>query len=201
MTKEKNFDLFEWLWYIIPGTISLTPLLFNPEPFNKLGLIKFTILAYAIGFILHRFYRIIYHLFIRDNRQAIKHFRKKSNKIKVVVCEKQTEYLYNHLIYCREKYQEPLSKIKKQSFFCSAVFASGFASLFGGVICIIMNQPYWIIYFLVSLLFIYDYILLFHWLNQNEKVLINNIINDKIEENDFYFTPEGIKILLENVVD
>jgi hypothetical protein len=78
--KTKTVFDFEHLWYLIPGTIVLFPILLKYYPkieitFGNSALLMLVI--YTVGFLIHRLYRICYHIFKIYHRPAIKYLEKK----------------------------------------------------------------------------------------------------------------------------
>jgi len=178
--NNENFDIKN-LWHIIPGTIFLVPIMiiywkkiiYLP---NSLLVVLFPIMGYVVGFILHRMYRIIYHILLLYNRSAIIYFSKKFK----IRCRKKAEYLYNFNIYSNppdKKSREAMSKIKTQSVLCSSIFTSFLAFLVGAIL-LYFNMRLSIlttVYKIMTILFLIDYLCVFAWMNRNEIVLIDYI--------------------------
>ncbi|MBI4981345.1 hypothetical protein HZC30_07380 [Candidatus Woesearchaeota archaeon] len=207
--ESNKFDTKN-LWYIIPGTIFLFPFT-NLNQLSILSGIILIIIAYAIGFILHRTYRLIYHITLLYDRPAIKHLQKKLKNI----TKKEAEYIYNILIYCKDEHEEEISKIKKQSFHCSSLFSCFLAVIFSAVIMVytlIRTIPIAThfelipIYFLIACILLLDWFFLFKWMNYNEKMLVNKIIyasKNQLSSNQndgFWFNKDGLKILCDGVI-
>lgn len=180
MTKH-----LDYLWYIIPGTLLLFPLIFIQRFEELFGtsenfkFIPFILLAFTGGYIMHTVYRITYNVLILYYRPLIGFLK---NELKNKPNRRQTEYLYNYFIYTsnKENIKSRIVNIRHHSHICSSLSISFLATIVGLIFLIVFNINHFLVlpYFIIAIIFMINWSFSFHWLNKKEITLTKFHLNE-----------------------
>lgn len=188
----------DYLWYIIPGTLVLFPLIKQgllPINTGNWG-IMFLVLAFVVGSIMHSIYRIIYRCFFFARRPLIKFLRNKLEEIDITVCGTQADYLYNYYIYSASDFPSHISQIRNRSQVSSSIFSCMLGAIFGLIIFFYVKETLFCCTygFTTIVLGVNYYITFWKWLNDDEKVLVTVNFDKQFKDKK-----DEIKRILEDI--
>lgn len=172
-----------YLWYFVPGTIFLAPILLTYGILFNLGKFPDAILimlAFTAGYIIHGTFRLISHKhYLCGKKPSIQYFNRKLKEIGIDVDDEVADCIYNYYFYSNNKYNDKVSDIKRKSFFNVArgvvalSFALGaIAMLVPKLIVLIKENIVFVIYTLLAILFYLRWLCLDNNINIREKLLI-----------------------------
>lgn len=168
----------DYLWYIIPGTLFLLPLIKAgslPNSTGGLEIVTFIVLAFVAGYIIHSIYRIIYRYVFFAHRPLIRFLKNKLKEMDISISGTQADYLYNYYIYSNTKFSSQISQIRNRSQASSSIFSCMLGAIFGFVLNLFYvgeSLFYYIYAFIIPLLGLNYYITFWRWLNGDEKTLL-----------------------------
>lgn len=194
--------LAAYLWYIIPGVFGLTPFLLKYTELstlvNNTGFSVFVILLfYVFGYVIHIFYRILYHFLVYGKRESVDFFK---NEIERMVSEKnldvkrlkvwnfndpkKVDLLYNYVIFSNPKLKDYITAIRRKSFYLSGHYTILLAIGMGLAVSIYFNLKLLIIiaYFIIFLILFTDSCLLQKNMNAHEKFLIQHELERALKD-------------------